>query len=250
MTLFSKNSITTKKKCLLIGLSANLFLFGCATSNQDQLADTNYKLAQLEQSVNVLNNKVSNQKMLDVLNKLDDLQNQINQINGTLATLQHNQESFQETQSQLNQSVEQQMQNGDTQADNNTTSAAGVVKPQQAVNTDRSALNSALKKIKSRNFNDAIKQLRSLISTSKDTSVVASANYYLTVAYAANGEYKNSIWVARKFVDANPKHPNAPDALFTIYISQQQLGLKKAAANTAAQIKKNYPNSTAARKVK
>lgn len=231
-------------------LSASLFLFGCADDKaREQLADTNLKISQLEQSVGVLDNKVSNQKLLDILNKLDDLQNQINQINGTLATLQHNQQTFQDTQNQLDQ--EQQMQSSGSGDNNTSAPATNVVKTQQSDSSpDKMQLKAALKKIKSRNFNDAIKQLRNLSSSSKNTEVLATANYYLTIAYAANGEYKNSIWIARKFINANPKNPNVPDALYTMYISQQQLGMKKSAANTAALLKKNYPNSSAAKKVR
>lgn len=245
-------SIFTKRKCLLMAmLLAGIFLFGCADNKaREQLADTDIKLSQLEQSVGQLSNKVSNQKMLDILNKLDDLQSQIDQINGNIATLQHNQESFQNTQTQLNQSIEQQLQGVGAAAPVVRSSASASIQQQQPNNSDRIALNSALKKIKSSNFNDAIKQLRSLISSSKDAGIVANANYYLAVAYAANGEYKNSIWIARKFIDANPQNKNVPDALFTMYISQQQLGLKKSAANTAALLKKSYPHSAAARKIK
>ncbi len=246
------------KKCLLavVVLSANLFLIGCADDQaRAQLADTDARLSQMEQTVSVLGNKVSNQKMLDILNKLDDLQNQIDQLNGNVATLQHNQQSYLDTQNQINQSIDQQLQSlggSSVIVESNTISSAPVsmIKPKQkVVSSNNSQLQSALKKIKSHDFNGAIKQLKTITSTSTDVGVKATANYYLSVAYAANGEYKNSIFIARKFVEENPSSVYAPDALFTVYISQQQLGMKKSAQTTATQIKKDYPNSGVAKKI-
>ena len=65
------------KKSLLaiLGLSANLFLIGCADDQaRQQIADTNQRLSQIQQNVGVLDNKVSNQKVLDLLNQINDLQ--------------------------------------------------------------------------------------------------------------------------------------------------------------------------------
>ena len=251
MMLFNYSNVI-KKSLPIAFLLANFLLVSCADDQaRTQIADTDARVSQLEQSVGVLGNKVSNQKMLDILNKLDELQSQIDQINGILANVQHNQQIYQDTQNQLNQSMEQQLQSvGATPIDNGASSSApvGVVKA-KPLSDDQTKLNSTLKQIKAHKFSDAIKQLRNLIGTSKDADIVANASYYLTVAYAANGEYKNAMWVGRKFVDTNPKNPNAPDALFTIYVSQQQLGMKKSAINTANQLKKNYPNSSAAKKV-
>ena len=247
------------KRCLLaiVVLSANLFLIGCADDQaRAQLADTDARLSQMEQTVSVLGNKVSNQKMLDILNKLDDLQNQIDQLNGNVATLQHNQQSYQDTQNQVNQSIDQQLQalcgsSISTESGGVSSSAPiAIVKPKsKGVSNNNSQLQSALKKIKSHDLNGAIKQLKTITSTTTDSGVKATANYYLAVAYAANGEYKNSIFIARKFVEANPSSVYAPDALFTIYISQQQLGMKKSAQTTADQIKKDNPNSSVAKKL-
>jgi TolA-binding protein len=239
------------KKCLLtaIGLSANLFLIGCADDQaRTQLADTNMRLTQLEQTVGVLGNKVSNQKILDVLNKLDNLQNQIDQLNGNVGTIQHNQQSFQDTQNQVNQGIEQQLQ-GLGAAPIAGVSSAPVGVNKSVSDSESAQLREALKKIKAHDFNAAIKQLKDLINASKDPVITANASYYLVVAYAAGGQYKDSIFTARKFVEENPRNKNAPDALFTIYISQQQLGMKKSADNTANLIKKNYPDSSAAKKL-
>ncbi len=240
MKLFNINSTIIVKSLLVIVL-ANFLLMGCADDQaRAGLADTDIRVSQLEQNVGVLNNKVANQKLVDLINKLDDLQSQIDQLNGAVASLQHNQQSFQDTQAQLNQNIEQKLESSMTFSQ--TTNV-------QSDNDERNQLVGSVKKIKARNFSGAIKQLNVLIAQSKHADVVGSASYYLTIAYAADGQYKNAIWVARKFINENPKSPNAPDVLFTLYLSQQQLGMKKSADNTADILKKSYPDSAATKKL-
>ena len=245
---------------IILGLSANLCLIGCADDQaRAQIADTNVKLTQLQSNVGVLDNKVSNQKLIDILNKLDNLQSQIDQLNGNVATVSNNQKNYQATQDQLYQSIEQQIQDlqravgqpvgaakksssapaAATSDDNNDNQAA----------SDNNQLKSSLRKIKAHNFPAAIKELKSIINNSQDDDVVTSATYYLTVSYAANGQYKEAIELGRKFATNYPQNQNAPDALRTVYISQKQLGMKQSAAKTANFVVKNYPNSDAAKKI-
>lgn len=242
----------------ILVLSANLFLIGCADDQaRAQLADTNARLAQMQQNVNVLDSKIANQKLLDILNKLDDLQNQINQLNGDVVALKQNQA----TQEQLNQSIQDQIQSlGGHVTTPNANSSPSVASGAAASNTNSAdeeseadndtRLSLAVKNLKEHHFTTAIKQLKSIISGSKNSSVTADASYYLTVAYAASGAYKDAIIQGRKFVHDNPGSSNAPDALQTVFIAQQQLGMKKSAKNTAKMLIKNYPDSGAAKKVK
>ncbi|HMT02144.1 MAG TPA: outer membrane protein assembly factor BamD [Burkholderiales bacterium] len=108
----------------------------------------------------------------------------------------------------------------------------------------------ALDSIKNRDFKSAIKSLKTIIKTSKDSETIANASYFLAVSYAANGQYKEAVVTARKFVAANPENKYAPDALRTMYIAQNQLNWKQSAINTANTLFKKYPDSDAAKKVK
>jgi TolA-binding protein len=268
-------------KCLLaiVILSANLLLTGCADDQaRAQLADTNTRLSLLEQNVGLLGNKVSNQKGLDLLNKLDELQSQVDQLNGIVSTLKQNQQTYQTTQDQINRGLQDQIQpnvtgatpsvattaKSDEGGDSDTVDNADSIsnnknipqnvsqdkaKTQDKAKVDKDKLDAALKRLKAHDFNNAIKQFKSIIDTSKDVQVSSTASYYLAVAYVANKQYKNAIAVARKFVTANPDNSNAPDALRIVYISQTELGMTKAAANTANSLLKTYPNSDAAKKL-
>ncbi len=249
-----------KKKCLVVitlSLSANIFLLGCADdAARAQIADTNARLDKLQGNVGIIDNKLSDQKMISVLNKLDSLQNQIDELNGGVSTISHDQKSYQATQDQLNQSIEQQIQalqgaNGtqkliasEPETDNLKDSASD-----PKVSSTDGNLKSALKKIKSHNFQQAIKELKNIITNSQDQETIQNATYYLAVTYAANNQYRDAISIGRKFAADFPSNPNAPDALRTVYISQKQLGMVKSAAKTAARIHEKYPDSDAAKKI-
>lgn len=233
-------------KCLLaiLVLSTNLLLTSCADDQaRTQLAEMNTRVSSLEQNVNLLGNKVSNQKGLDLLNKLDEQQSQIDQLNGEISTLKQNQQTYQATQEQLNRGLQSQIQQ-------NASEAVRVNAGNAELTQEQNQLSMALKRLKAHDFNSAIKQFKNIIATARDVQTIAAANYYLAVSYVANKQYKSAIAIAKRFVAENPSNPNTPDALRIMYISQTQLGMDKAAAETADLLKKTYPDSDAAKKIK
>lgn len=238
------------KKSLLaiLGLSANLFLIGCADDQaRQQIADTNQRLSQIQQNVGVLDNKVSNQKVLDLLNQINDLQTQINQLNGRVANLEQGQSSGQGDVGQQLQSLDLRVQSLES-----AVGVTGSVKPYAGAlksnNVNAQQLQDAIKKIQANDLNSAITELKQVMAGT-DKASAASARYFLSVAYVANNQYKEAITEANKFVTANAANKNAPDALRVIYISQTQLGNASAANATAKRLIKSYPNSEAAKKV-
>lgn len=236
-----KNLLTT------LGLSATFFLIGCADDQaRQQIADTNVKLSQVQQNVDLLGTKVSNQKVIDILNKLDDLQNQINELNGSVDTLKHEQKTHIANQEQINQSIQQQVGSSSTNGEKVAATTATEESREEDMNEE---LKSALKHIKNHKFAAANKELKGVIKTSSNPAVVANATYYLAVSYAASGQYKSSITAAKGFIELSPDNHNVPDAMRTIYISQMQLGWIKSAKNTANILIEKYPDSNAAKKV-
>lgn len=246
-------------------LSANLFTIGCADDQaRAQIADLNNRLSQMQDNISSVNSKVAGQKTLDVVNKMSDMQDQIDQINGSISTLSNNQKKFQDTQNQVNQSLQQQISgvSGSAVAATGATVAAANDKiqasdesknasaPVASNDDDKKKLKDAFNEIKAHKFKEATAKLKDIISTSDNPATVSTAGYYLAVAYAASGQYKNSIVQARKYLEANPNGRDAANAMRTIYISESQLGLKKSAQKTANELIKKFPNSDAAKKVK
>lgn len=239
----------TKKCLLIVSILSTNFLTSCADDQaRAQIADTDKRLSQLQQSVGLLGTKVKNQKMLDVLSQLDKMQSQIEQLNGEVETLKHNQKTNQEIQDQLNKGLNQKIQNLEKSASSQQANSVSSTNSENT-NDDSNELKAALDSIKNRDFINAIKSLKAIIKTSQDSNIVANASYFLAVSYAANGQYKEAIVTARKFVSENSESQYAPDALRTMYIAQSQLNWKQSAANTAKLLSKKYPNSDAAKKV-
>lgn len=231
----------------ILGLSANLFLLiGCADDQaRQQIADTNQRLNQIQQNVGVLDNKVSNQKVLDLLNQINDLQNQISQLNGRLSNIEQNQSSGQGDAGQQLQSLDLRVQALESQVFSDGTSRAV---PVAKASTNSKQLQDAIRKIQSNNIQPAITELKQIIASGDKTSAV-TARYFLSVAYVANSQYNEAISEANKFIANNANNKYAPDALRVIYISQTQLGNTASAKATAKRLIKSYPNSEAAKKV-
>lgn len=245
---------------------------GCADDQaRAQIEDINTRLSQIQDNLSSINNKVSGQKSLDLVNKVSDIQDQINQVNGEISSLKHRQQQFQNTQTQVNQSLQQQITsvniNGKSAAsanvavasaddgsnddvDTSTATKVSASKPISSNQSDKKFLKEAFTEIKAHKFKEAITKLKGIIATSHDNEVVATANYYMAVANAASGQYKTAIVSAHKYLDNNATGIDAPNALRIIYIAQMQLGLKKSALKTAHEIVDKYPNSDAAKKIK
>lgn len=237
------------KKSLLtiLGLSANLFLTGCADDQaRQQIADTNQRLNQIQQNVGVLDNKVSNQKMLDLLNQVNDLQSQINQLNGRVTNLEQGQGNAQGDAGQQLQSLDLRVQALESAIGGGSPAVVrGAKAPQSTMNPQ---LQDAIKKIQANNIAPAITELQAIIA-SGDKNSAASARYFLSVAYVANSQYKEAISEANKFIATNSNNKYVPDAMRVVYISQTQLGNTTAANATAKKLIKSFPNSEAAKKV-
>lgn len=238
----------------ILGLSANLFLIGCADDQaRQQIADTNQRLDKIQQNVGTLDNKVSNQKELDLLNQLNDMQNQIDQLNGRVSNLEQKQKTGQGNQNQQLQALELRVQGLESGSYTGNNSNITPTKPAQtspkANYVDKGSLQAAIKKIQNNQIPEAVTELKSLLNNPNRTTAI-EARYFLSVAYAANGDYKEAIHEANRFIAEDKNNKYAPDALRVIYIAESQLGNSSEAQAAAKRLIKTYPHSNAAKKVK
>jgi TolA-binding protein len=245
------------KKSLLtvLILSENLFLIGCADDQaRAQIADLNNRISEMQGNITNVDSKVTGQKSLDIINKMNNMQDQIDQINGSISTIKNNQKTFEDTQKQVNQGLQQQISGGSAAAVTTKSASSDVVKSTKNVSTssndDKAELKLAFDEIKSHDFEKAITKLKSVLGNSHNSDTLATARYYLSVAYAASGSYMNAIANARTYLKDYPDGRDAPNAMRTVYISQLQLKMPKSAARTAKELIKKFPDSDAAKKVK
>lgn len=103
----------------IIALSANLYLIGCADEQaRTKIEDTSMQVDKLQKRVGQIDKQISNQKSLNLLNKIDELQNQIEQLNGEVASIRSEQKSNIDTQNQLNKSLDERLNALQTDIDN------------------------------------------------------------------------------------------------------------------------------------
>lgn len=246
------------KRLLIISLlSANLILLISCADDQARIdiADTNTKLSQIQAKIGVINTKITNQKMIDIINKQDDLQNKINQLNNQYSTLNNQVKSNQELNKQLFQGMQQQIDSLRKQKEKKDIQSNTSVDNQQQVSdvdaTVKKKFEKARLDIKNHNFDDAVSELKDIIDNYDSKSIyVIDSNYFLSVTYAALEKYNEAITTANDFVNHYPDNQYAADALMTIYICQNQLGNKDKAKSTANLILENYPDSEVAKKLK
>ena len=247
-----------KRLLIIFILSANLILLiSCADDQaRSDIADTNNKLSQIQSKISVINTKMTNQKMIDIINKQDELQNQINQLNNQYSMLSGQIKANQDVNSHLLQGIQQQIDGLTKQKQQITSNNTVLDSPNQQSKEDKNSIieekyEQSKLDIKSNNFKTAIIKLRDLITNYDSENIyVINAHYFLSVAYAALGKFNEAIETANNFVDNHPDNQYAPDALMTIYICQNQLGNKNKVKQIQKLILDKYPDSQVAKKLK
>lgn len=102
----------------ILALSANLYLIGCADEQaRTKIEDTSMQVDKLQKKVGQIDTQISNQKALNLLNKIDELQNQVEQLNGEIASIKSEQKSNYETQNQLYKSLDERLNAFQTDVD-------------------------------------------------------------------------------------------------------------------------------------
>jgi TolA-binding protein len=241
-----------KNKSLAILLYCCIGLYSCADDQaRQEIASTNQHLTQLQQNVSVLDTKVSNQKLLELLNRTEDMQNQINALNGTISDITHEHNIVVHDLQQQLAAVESRLSVSSTDDNSTQSSTVRANTDTSSLATDKMQLDGAIKKIKNKQAPAAIKDLKQLIAKEQsDNKNSSAAQYYLSVAYLANSQYKEAINQAKVVLAQQSLTPQlASDSLRVIFIAQSQLGNTVAAKATAKKLLKLYPNTTAAHKV-
>lgn len=251
----------------ILGLSASLFFIGCADEQaRIQIADNQTKITRIEKNLDVIGAKVSGQKALDILNKIEQLQNQIDTLNGSLSTLKHQITENQNTQNGLYQGLDARLQavenqvsnfsqrprenssqNSNEDASNNSTDNP---KPNSSsAQVDSTAFQEGISYLQKKQFNLASEKFQLAIAKSSKKQEVAQAKYYLSICMVAQNKYKEAISTADEFIVQNPNNKKVPDALRIIYISQTLLKDKDGATKTYNLLTSKFPDSEATKKV-
>lgn len=240
-------------------------LAGCASTSdleatQQQIQTVNQ---QAQDRLNKIETKLSNDKLLDLVNQIDTLKATVAKLSGEVEVLNYNVQAAQKRQNDLYNDVDSRL--GKLEGRNAAQAASAPVSaaaPAAAGTSTAAASNGsvaqpnandydhALNLLRARDFPHAIEALQSYLSANPSGDQAPDAQYWLGVAHTALRQYDAAIEIHRRFAEKYPNHPKAPDALRNVANCQRDLGQKDMAKATLQRLIKLYPKSAAAQRAK
>ncbi|WP_230369667.1 YbgF trimerization domain-containing protein [Paludibacterium denitrificans] len=216
-------------KRLAISSALLLLLTGCATTSD--LEDTRRQIDQVNKQASSrpaeMESKLSNDKLLEMVNQLDGLKADVAKLRGDVEVLNYTVQTMQKRQNDLYNDLDGRL----SQLEGSRKSAAVAVAPAQAPASNPAAgaqpgpdYDKALNLLRNRDFPKAVDALKSYIQQNPNTPEAVDATYWLGVAHTALRQYDAAIDLHRRFVEQHPDHPRAPDALRNVGNCQRDMG--------------------------
>ncbi|AUH52955.1 tol-pal system protein YbgF [Chromobacterium sp. ATCC 53434] len=239
-------------KRIAISSALLLILTGCASSSD--LEETRRQLAQVNQQASTriaaVETKLSNDKLLEMVNQVDTLKAEVAKLRGDVEVLNYNLQTTQKRQNDLYNDLDGRLAHleggpGKQDASQPAAQQAAAGDSQAAPDYDK-----ALNLLRARDFPHAINALALFIQQNPQAPQAAEASYWLGVAHTAMRQYDAAIDIHRRFVEQYPNNHFAPDALRNIGNCQRDLGQMDQAKNTFRRLIKLYPKTDAAQKAK
>jgi tol-pal system protein YbgF len=237
-------------------------------------------VSDLEKRVTRLENRLNNQNLADMIQRVDQLQRDMQQLIGDIEVQSHELKSLREQQRKIYSDIDQrlrQLEGGNrsssapAQTQPSTTtggmptspvpvaprSGGGAPGSQQPAatsamseverNVARSAYERGFNLLKQGRYELAAKSLTAFLETYPKAAYADNAQYWLAEANYAQENYKVALQEFRKVIDNYPNSPKRADAMLKIGYTYDELGDKKLAMQTLNTIVSTYPKSTAAR---
>jgi tol-pal system protein YbgF len=242
-------------------------LAGCASTSdlqatQRQIEQVN---AQAKDRLDKIETKLSNDKLLDLVNQIDTLKATVAKLSGELEVLSYNQQAAEKRQNELFNDLDTRLgrlegrgtaasapsaASAPAAAASGATSPVAPAEPVTAKTQTVQDFDKALDLLRNRDFPHAITALQNYLAANPSGDQASDAQYWLGVAHQALRQYDAAIEVLRRFAEKYPSHPKAPDALRNIANCQRDMGQKDMAKATMQKLIKLYPKSTAAQRAK
>ncbi len=98
-------------------------------------------------------------------------------------------------------------------------------------------------------YDDAITSLSAFVARYPDSAKAAEATYLRGMAYVQRADHKEAAGQFERLVASYPKSDLVPDALYELMKAREKLGETEAADRAKARLKKEFPKSSAAKKL-
>ena len=234
-----------------------VLLSGCASNSdvEQNRIEIQQVSQQASQRLSQIEAKLSNDRLLDMVNQLEEMKSQIAKLSGETDVINYNLLNTQKRQMDLYTDLDTRLAKLETD-----TASAPVSAMAPAGSGDASAPATAqpamrdyqqgLTLLRQRNFKASIPVLEQFIQQNPSSPQVVDATFWLGVAHTALKQYDTAIQIHRTFVQDFPNNPKAPDALRNIASCQLELSQQDQAKVTLKHLIRVYPNSDAANKAR
>jgi tol-pal system protein YbgF len=228
------------------------------------------KIADLQQQVQVLETRLAaaenlvqtqNNGMMGLVSQIDALKAELSKLRGQNEVYAHDIETTQKRQRDLYADLDGRMrklERGGVQAAAGEAQPAGGEVPVMAATAPQAvpaassagdeskAYESALNQFKVGNYQGAIASFQNFATAYPNSSLTASAYYWIGNSYFNLRDYKSAIASQQKLISQFPASPKVPDALLNVASCQQGLGDMSAAKRTLEELVSKHPISNAA----
>jgi tol-pal system protein YbgF len=194
--------------------------------------------------------EAKSQSLMDILGQIESLRVEINKLRGQMELELYRIETLEKRQKDLYVDLDNRLR----RLESGAPAASGSSTPGSAATVDPAAENkayeAAFNNFRTGNYQAAITGFQDFIKTYPNSSLAASAQYWIGNAYYALRDYKSAIANQQKLLTSYPENAKVPDALLNIASSQLELGDKASAKKTLQEIIAKHPSSDAADKAK
>ena len=228
----------------------------------------------IEQRLQVIERRLDNQGMADVLNRLANLQQQIQQVVGNMEVQAHDIDSMKKRQRDLYLDIDRRLQQVEKELDDlkaaqqhggavaqspdasgtmsgapiagggsATASPAGSAVDRQL---DREAYQRAFNLLKQGRYSLAIASFKAFLETYPKAEYADNAQYWMGEAYYVQKHYKEAIAEYQKVLDQYPKSNKRPDALLKMGFTYELMNDLPKAKLMLNKVIKDYPDSSVA----
>lgn len=219
-----------------------------------RLADIQQQLSTVNQRLDALEAKPQASSLLTLQSQIDALKAEVGHLRGQLDVQTHDIETTQKRQTDLYQDLDTRLRNmtrndaATSAAPSDTAGAADAAAPAtKSGNTnEEQSYQAALALFKRGDYAGAIAGFKQFGKTYPNSSMAASAQYWIGNAYFSTKDFKNALTTQKKLISAHPNSPKVPDALLNMSSAQIELGDMAGARKTLQTLVAKYAATPAA----
>jgi tol-pal system protein YbgF len=239
---------------LLLGL----IWLGVATTASAMDDETTRRFADIQQQLNVINQRLSaletqpqGSALLTLQSQIDALKAEVSRLHGQLDVQTHDIETTQKRQTDLYQDLDTRLRN--MVHDDAASATAAPAAAEAASSATKSAnageeqsYQAALALFKQGNYAGAIAGFKQFGKTYPNSSMAPSAQYWIGNAYFSTKDFKNALLTQKNLISAYPTSSKVPDAMLNMSSAQIELGDMIGARKTLETLVSKYAATSAA----